>query len=111
MPAPITLDPPPAYLAEVPHPALLATAVSPAWEDNAADRLLGALRRRGIYARPSLAEVEAERTRRGLRRGVFLGDGPAPSRVVLPLLGATREEEIRAQARANRARIDEALAS
>ena len=61
--APVVLDPPPAYLREVPSSVLSGRDPDP-------ELFLAALRRRGIYARPTLAEVEAERVRRGFRRGV-----------------------------------------
>lgn len=68
-PAPtIVLDAPPAYLAVVPARALLQRDTVAA--QRASDTILDALADRGIVARPTLAEVEAERVRRGLRSGV-----------------------------------------
>lgn len=63
----IVLDPPPAYLARLPLAALLTTSPREGKPADPATRILDALRARGIYARPTLAEVEAERARRGLR--------------------------------------------
>lgn len=107
--APDPLPAPPVYLAEAPTSALLAR------QDSSFDpeRLLGWLRNRGIYARPSRAEVEAERARRGARR-LAVGDAPAssaPARLVLPMIGeyGPTPDGLREEARRNRAQIDAAL--
>lgn len=104
---PIVLDPAPAWLSEVPE-SLLRDHKRP----NPDAGLLGWLRGRGVYARPSLADVEAERHRRGLRPGVIVSEEAAPRRVVLPMPSGYEYEspaEARAVARANRERVLAAL--
>jgi hypothetical protein len=110
--ASIVLNPPPAWLAEISDRALMPSDAIVA--RRTADRILDALRRRGVYARPTLAEVEAERARRGLRSGVVIGTEPAaPRPIVLPMPTTPTPrhsaEEIREEGRRNRARIEEAL--
>jgi hypothetical protein len=71
--APIVLDPPPAYLQYVPD-YVLRPADRPRDQTHGADRLARWLRWAGVRALPTLAEVEAERARRGMRR-VDVRDG------------------------------------
>lgn len=73
----IVLDPPPAWLADVPQ-----DRIRPGADPH---RLLWWLvKRRGIHARPTLAQVEAERARRGMR-SLTLRSGSTPARLVLPM--------------------------
>jgi hypothetical protein len=107
-PAPIVFDSPPALLTNVPT-GYLAEHKRPSPEYG----LLGWLRDHGIVARPTLAEVEAERVRRGLRSGVVASPEPVPAAacIVLPMRPEYRStEETREGARRNRARLEEALA-
>lgn len=98
---------PPAFLADVPDAALRPSGRS---RNDLSTRVLRALAHRGITSRPTLEEIEAERTRRGWRPGLRLttGAGPAPvARPVLPMLDpkAIYLPETSEESRANRARI------
>ena len=113
---PVVLADPPAYMREVPSSALVGPKFS-------ADAIVGALARRGVYVRPSLAAVEAERARRGMRGpGIVLGDAAEGGPDVLPtlgdvspmlreVLGLPRDYDVPTSeaARANRARVEDAL--
>ncbi|GAB2736444.1 hypothetical protein [Nocardioides pakistanensis] len=98
----VVLDPPPAYLAALPDFVFHDG-------NGAAESILDGLRRRGIYARPTFAEVEAERARRGLRSGVVIS-ASRPARIVLPMgpWRTARQEpgEVSESARQNRERVE-----
>lgn len=94
----LPLPPSPAWLQEVPDYLL-----EPRRLGARPDRLLDWLARHNIAARPTLAEIEAERALRGLR-ALVVSTEPAPAPVVLPMGDAATD-----RASANRARIVEAL--
>jgi hypothetical protein len=91
------LPPPPAWLREVPDSLL-----EPHRLGGRPDRLLDWLARHSITARPTLAEIEAERARRGIR-ALAVSTKPAPAVLPMPADVLTH------RARTNRARIVEAL--
>lgn len=68
----ISLDPPPSYLRGIPSRLLYGPGYSP-------DSLFDFLRQHlGVLARPSLADLEDERARRGIRRTDVAIDEPRP---------------------------------
>ena len=82
----LTLPLPPLYLRGLPDDALRSNSRS---RSDVATRVMRALTEREIYARPTLAEIEAERARRGMRAhrlGVVVEVRKPASGVVAPYI-------------------------
>lgn len=112
----ISLDLPPSYLRAIPSRLLYGRGYSP-------DSLFDFLRQHlGVQARPSLADLEGERARRGIRPTDVAIDEAPTTPLVLPMnpgkasrsavdrADAASTPEVRSEARRNRARIEAAFA-